>query len=508
MALRLLGRVAMLALGMLAACGGGGSDVASAGDGALQLEPNFIAVSATVGGVPPVAYSIVRGNGLSGMTVYEDTTSTKIGLSGIQLYQDSGSTARLQLDFRSPLSLGPGVYTDTVVITACFDSVCAQPLKGSPFIVNTRYTVLASGSAGTGTSGSGDDRALTMEPGLPSLEVASRVTLTHDVVDAEFSKPLNSVVMVSNWPTPALYIYDAASGAETRRPLTKTPTAVSISPDGLWAAIGHDSLVSYLRLDNSAIATKVLNVSTNVGDLVLDGRGAVHVFHEIEQVYGNAYSIDILSNTARLIFDPVRSTYSGTRVQLHPDGTAIYGAVFSSSKIQRYSISGGAASLLRDSPYHGDYEMCGDLWLSVDGASVFTACGVIFHSSTDAALDMRYTGALELSSPPASYNSYRIVSFSQSISRGEIALVEQTNIECSKFGANNGEGCLSHLNFYDSAALTRTGRYSITPMRVSGLNYTQRGLFVFHRNDNARVLISRLHLMPNKAQEYLLSVLR
>jgi hypothetical protein len=495
---------ALLGLGALAACGGGsGGDAASGGDGTLQFDLTPVSVSATVGGASPVAYSTVRGSGLADRALYEDITYTKNGLASVQLYPDSGSTARLQMDFKPPSGLAPGVYNDTVLITVCFDPVCAQPMQGSPFTVNTSYTVLASSDSGTGNSGGGS--AVTPQPVLPELAVASRVTLTHDVVDAEFSKPLNAVIMVSSWPTPALYIYDAASGVETQRALSKVPKAVSISPDGLWAAVGHDELVSYLRLDNRPVATKLLNVSAVVGDLVLDGAGAVHVFPQAHE-WSGVHSIDTAGNAERVQY----GTYGGTRVRLHPDGTSIYGANngLSPDDIERYSITAGAAAKLRDSPYHGVYFMCGNLWFSVDGGTIITACGKTFRSSTDATLDMRYTGGLELSAPASAYYGYRIVSLSQYAVRGEIALLEHAVYECTSAAASVAIKCVSYFNVYDGDSLLRTHRYSIPPVAVDGTNYAQRGLHVFHRNDNARVLITRLNAMPNKAQEYLLSVVR
>ena len=104
-------------------------------------------------------------------------------------------------------------------------------MQGSPFSVSSTFTV--------GT---------VPEPGVTPLDVASRVALPHDVIDAEFSKTLNRIVMVGNYPANALYLYDPASGTEQQQALSAIPIAVSISPDGLTAAVGHDATITVVDL--------------------------------------------------------------------------------------------------------------------------------------------------------------------------------------------------------------------------------------------------------------------
>ena len=200
---------------------------------------------------------------------------------------------------------------------------------------------------------------------------------------------------------------------------------MSISPDGLWAAVGHDALVTYQSLADLTAAPTLLNVSAEVGDLVLDGSGKVHVFPATDQ-WVNVHSIDIASNTERLQY----SLYAGTKARLHPNGTSIYGANngLSPDDIQHFGLNSGVGEWPPDSPYHGDYPMCGNLWFSEDGASIYIACGRTFRASADAAQDMRYTGALQLSSS-TSYG-YRVLSLSQSAARREVVLVEQPWYEC------------------------------------------------------------------------------
>lgn len=108
--------------------------------------------------------------------------------------------------------------------------------------------------------------------------------------------------------------------------------------------------------------------------------------------------------------------WAGTRAKLHPGGTAMYGADrgLSPSDIERYDISQGPASYAYDSPYHGDYEMCGDLWMSADGARIFTRCGNVFRASDLQQQDMIYDGSLGVDA---------IAYLSHAPQRGEVAFI-------------------------------------------------------------------------------------
>src|SRR5205823_14490036 len=86
--------------------------------------------------------------------------------------------------------------------------------------------------------------------------------------------------------------------------------------------------------------------------------------------------------------------------RLHPGGASIYTATngLSPANIEKLNISGGTASYAYGSPYWGDYSICGNLWISENGARIYTACGNVFRSTADQATDMRYMGRVNESS--------------------------------------------------------------------------------------------------------------
>lgn len=404
----------------------------------------------------------------------------------------SGGEIAMTVDLVPPSWLMAGTHTDNMTIRVCYDSQCRREVNGSPFTIALSYIV------------TNDPLP---EPGLDPVPVAGRIVLPHDVVDAEYSKALNAVVMVSSWPRNALYVYDVATGVGREAALSKPPTAVSVAPDGLSAAVGHDALITCLQLltvgEPTAPAPVVLNVSTRVLDIVLDGRGSVHALPAADQ-WESVHSVDIATNTETL--DSHGFLYAGTLGRLHPSGDYLYTADngLTPSDIQKYDIRTGAATRLYDSPYHGDFSMCGNVWMKEDGTTLYTRCGNTFRSSTIPAQDMVYTGRLSLSQ---NQYHYQIASLSQSDATQEILLVEEDPYACRSYG--NPLNCYMHVAIYESEFQNRLALYSIPPLTVSGTAYVQRGLFVFHSADGTgRFMVSRLHGMPNAATEYYLTTLQ
>ncbi len=410
-------------------------------------------------------------------------------LYGVSGQMSSANTIDVQVSFRHASTLTTGVYNEQVVLRVCYDSNCRREVNGSPFVLQTTYSVAF---------------IVPPEEGVPALPYLTRTTLSHDVIDAEYSAALNAIVMVSAKPTSSLYIYDTATGVEREVRLNRAPTAVSISPDGQTAAVGHDALLSVVELASAgqpgAPAPVALNLSADAFDVVLDGRGFVHAFPRVDQ-WVVPHSVEIAANVERL---GVGSLYAGSRAKLHPSGNFVYTANngLSPSDIAKYDIGGSSAVELYDSPYHGDYAMCGDLWMKEDGAVIYTRCGNTFRSSTTQAQDMIYNGRLQLSEVT---HGFFIDALSQSDATDEIALLESPWYSCTF----DQSGCYSHLNLYESEFLNRTAMYSLAPVTVDANTYSQRGLFVFHSADGLhRYLISRLSQLPGENQPYYLTVLQ
>ena len=245
-----------------------------------------------------------------------------------------------------------------------------------------------------------NDGTVNSAPAAATINAYRKIDgLGFQVIDAEYSKSLDRLIMVAATPKNQLHIYDPVSGADSAVDLNLVPACVSVSPDGLYAAVGHNAWISYVDL-SAGVLLKTLPVTADVFDVVLAGNGYVYAFPRIDQ-WVAIHSVNISTGLETLSSSV--AIYARTRAKLHPGGAAMYGADngLSPADIEKYDISGGTAAFSYDSPYHGDYSMCGDLWMSEDGMRIFTRCGNVFRSSPNRYSsgttpdDMTYNGALE-----------------------------------------------------------------------------------------------------------------
>jgi hypothetical protein len=102
-----------------------------------------------------------------------------------------------------------------------------------------------------------------------AISVAQPVMLSYRPVAAEYSTTLDRVITVSGNPN-MLHVYDPVSQNDTTVRLVQPPLSLSISPDGLHAAVGHDALVSYVNLATGAV-DKTFMVPATADSVVLSG---------------------------------------------------------------------------------------------------------------------------------------------------------------------------------------------------------------------------------------------
>ena len=203
--------------------------------------------------------------------------------------------------------------------------------------------------------------------------------LPFKLIDAEYSKQLDRIIMVAGTPSNQLHIYDPVGDLDQTVDLSTLPTSVSVSPDGLNAAIGHNGTISYVNLVSRTVGT-TLQVDGNIADIVLAGNGYVYAFPEWKPfvaVNTSTGAVTVTSNSAW-----------GMKAKLHPNGIAIFAAL--PYGMVKYDISSGPAVYLYDSnPIPGRYYSIGSgLCMTEDGTSIFTYAGNIFSASAEHALDM------------------------------------------------------------------------------------------------------------------------
>ena len=215
------------------------------------------------------------------------------------------------------------------------------------------------------------------------------VLLSNGFADAEFDAAAKRIVTILDRTLAVI----ESDGSENEITLPTAATAVSLAPDGTTAAVAHDGWVSHVDLNSmSVLATH--NVPANLGDIVLDGQGYAYGFPATGQ-WVNMVVLD--TATGAVQSSTGLSIRERTLAKLHPSGNKIYGADngLSPSDLERYSIGGGTASIAYDSPYHGDYPFCGDLWYGIDGDTILSRCRVVVRATDNQASDLTFAMQLD-----------------------------------------------------------------------------------------------------------------
>ncbi|MEZ5538181.1 MAG: REJ domain-containing protein [Thiolinea sp.] len=309
-----------------------------------------------------------------------------------------------------------------------------------------------------------------------TVYVNKKITiLDYQVIDAEYSKSLNKIIMVATAPN-RLFVYDPVTNNQTEVDLPLVPNNVSVSPDGLFAAVGHNAWVSYVDL-SAGVLNKTLAVSCDASDTVLAGNGYIYI-SPTEDQWERLRAINIATgeesqHTGDLIYDK-------TKIKLHPAGLVIYGANngLSPSDLEKYAITGAVPEYLYDSPYHGDYDFCGDLWMSEDGLRIFTRCGNVFRSSAVRNQDMIYNGSLD--------QLTGIQHLSHSSASGKVVVIPRDNYWWYEDEGDTGD---TELQIYDYQYLAFEKRLPLSNFIVADKGYQAHGRFVFHSADGSQYFV-------------------
>lgn len=214
------------------------------------------------------------------------------------------------------------------------------------------------------------------------------VALTSAFDDAEIDHVNDRIVTVQGT---TLSLIDS-SGSETNVTLPVPALAVSVSSNGQYAAVAHDAWVSYVEL-NSLTVLATHPVPLEVADIVLDDTGFAHCFGTGQWI--NPVSVNL---TTGEVVNGSGTVRGGTRARLHTSGQKMYGANngLSPSDVERYAINqDGSYTVEYDSPYHGDFPFCGDLWLHPAGELLLSRCRVITRTSEDTQTDLSFVAQLE-----------------------------------------------------------------------------------------------------------------
>jgi hypothetical protein len=146
---------------------------------------------------------------------------------------------------------------------------------------------------------------------------------------------------------------------------------------------------------NAGTITTTCAVSSDAYDVALSSTGVAYVVPE-SGGFTPVHAIDFSSCAETLDgMTPIPA-----RAALHPSQQALFLAEegLTPSRVDRCDVTASTIECVdaEDGADWGVYELCGNLWLSADGARIYTACGVTLSVPQDVSVDAcAYGGALD-----------------------------------------------------------------------------------------------------------------
>lgn len=246
-------------------------------------------------------------------------------------------------------------------------------------------------STGTGTGTStGTGTGTSSTPAACTTSGAADGTiqqLSFSVVDAEYDLVNNRIVLVDS--SSKFHYYNPSTNADSTLTLNFAPLNVTVSPDGTKAAVGHDANATLINLPGTTLAREVAT-AIKANDIAMNN-AYVYISNSLS-TWAYIKSVTFADGT---ITNHSGTTVYPTHLTLNSAGNSLYLIDTASSPvdIRRMSTAVNPPTYSYDSIYHGDYSMCGPIWLAKDSSKTFNSCLTAFTVSAVQASDIQYAGA-------------------------------------------------------------------------------------------------------------------
>jgi hypothetical protein len=323
----------------------------------------------------------------------------------------------------------------------------------------------------------GSSRALRTSINAISGDVAVH-RLSEEVVDAEYSKGLDATVILAGQN---VVLVDTDTFTERTISLSKPAFSIGLAADGRTAVVSQEEQVEFLDLVLGEV-TQTVDVPVKddyypdgtYGDIVLAHDGSAHMI-PFEDQWVEIVSINPQTSELSYTYGPDDSSV----MRMHPTENWVYVANrgLSPSDFEKYTVSVSGAVSLGDSPYHGDYEIGGNIWLSEDGATALVRGGGVFNTTSVAGTDMTYRSSLDGTAKPA-YASH-------ASETGEWVMLSAGSSP-SYYGSGGALG--TELRFYDDQNYAYRRSAPLEPISTPTGDLETEGAYVFHSDDGSKII--------------------
>jgi hypothetical protein len=306
--------------------------------------------------------------------------------------------------------------------------------------------------------------------------------LAYKVIDAEYSKALDRLVMVTANPH-ELVLFDPETGGQQFVPLVREPMSIAVRPDGLFAAVGHRGWVSLVNLQTARVE-RVIEAPTNVHDVVLAANGYLYANPGSDQ-WTDLETFDPATNR----WTGTYGIYSGSTLRLHPSGKYLYNV---DTWTKKFDISQSLPSLVHNFTY--DLATYHNLWFSESGNRFLTDAAKMYRFSELTAEDGQYNGTLSAAT--------NVRWAAHSGVQQSFAVIPGISYPSSHSEADK------EVQIYGDDFLGFAGRLPFTRFDVAGAPYAAHGKFLFwNRAASKMVAVTEADAAANLAADAAVQVI-
>jgi len=216
--------------------------------------------------------------------------------------------------------------------------------------------------------------------------------ISGQIIDAEYDKIDNDIIAVSEFPNEIRKFDPTTKSIETLN-LNNNPTCLSISQNGQFAAVGHNTGFYYVNLASMELLDDFSGIG-NTFDIILGPNNWVYLF--LDPPGSSSIKIQCINLDNGQVVESIGGFISEkSTAKLHPSGNYIYStSTTSGGTIYKHDITDGIAQYLYDRNT-GVTEGVGNFWVSPDGDRIFLDNKMVFNSSPIQNDDISLIGELE-----------------------------------------------------------------------------------------------------------------
>lgn len=215
-----------------------------------------------------------------------------------------------------------------------------------------------------------------------------KYNLNIHITDAVFNKATNEILAIDNFNN-KLHKINPFTQSINSISLPISPTCIAFDNNDK-VAIGANGKVLVYNF-NAMSLDKTISITKDAFDIVYGINNWIYVTPNSDQwekvVCINPSTMTVSEHTGNSIYEGMYAVAHPTKSRFYISDTRV-----SPTDIERMDIANGTANSDGDSPYHGDYPINGELYISEDGKHIVSGSGRIFTSNDNLSNDMLYAG--------------------------------------------------------------------------------------------------------------------